>query len=70
MMGPTSAGVDLTGQDPVGLLWFPKVMETSSQTGTQTLQASWRQEVWKPYVSSNFYYLFPSLPSLGKSINI
>lgn len=56
VMGPTRAGVDLTGQDPVGFVWFPKVMETSSQAGTQTLQASRRQEVGKPYVSSNFYY--------------
>lgn len=61
-MGPTrAAGVDLTGQDPVGLVWFPEVLETSSQTGTQTLQASWRQKVWKPYMSSNFFFPLLSL---------
>lgn len=56
VMGPTRAAVDLTGQDPVAFVGFPKVMETSSQAGTQTLQASRRQEVGKPYASSNFYY--------------
>lgn len=60
-----AADVDLAGRDPVDLVWFPKVLETGSQTGIQTLQASWRQEVWKPHRISNFYYFFFSLLSLG-----
>lgn len=61
MAANRAADVKLAGQDPVDLIWFPKVLEISSQTGTQTLQASWRQEVWKSHTISNFYhYLFLS----------
>lgn len=57
-----STDVEIARQDPVDLIWFPKVLEISNQTGMQTLQASWRQEVWRSHTVSNFYYyLFLSI---------